>query len=117
MKNMTLQNIAVACNGQLVCKESDKQIEIKGAVLDSRQVEEGFLFFATKGERVDGHSFISQVADKKAACVVCEKAPENIDIPYILVEDSFIALKKVASFLCEARTVKSDLPVAGRRSV
>ena len=109
MKNMTLQNIAVACNGQLVCKESDKQIEIKGAVLDSRQVEEGFLFFATKGERVDGHSFISQVADKKAACVVCEKAPENIDIPYILVEDSFIALKKVAAFYRE----NLSIPIVG----
>ena len=37
---------------------------MKGAVLDSRLVEEGFLFFATKGERVDGHSFIGSVCEK-----------------------------------------------------
>ncbi|WP_289466340.1 Mur ligase domain-containing protein, partial [Klebsiella pneumoniae] len=80
---------------QLVCKDGCEQINIKGAVLDSRLVEEGYLFFATKGEKVDGHSFIGQVAEKKAACVVCEKAPENADIPYILVEDSFVALKQV----------------------
>ena len=109
MKNMTLKNIAQACFGQLVCKEGQEQYEIKGAVLDSRLVKEGYLFFATKGERVDGHSFIAQVADKKAACVVCEKAPENIDIPYILVEDSFVALKQIAAFYRSNITI----PVVG----
>lgn len=109
MKNMTLQNIANACKGQLVCTKEQKSIEIKGAVLDSRLVEEGYLFFATKGERVDGHSFIAQVADKKAACVVCEKAPENVDIPYILVEDSFVALKQIAAFYRSNLTI----PVVG----
>lgn len=109
MKNMTLQNIATACNGQLVCKEEQENINIKGAVLDSRLVEEGYLFFATKGEKVDGHSFIKQVAEKKAACVVCEKAPEDVEIPYILVEDSFAALKKVAAFYRENLTI----PIVG----
>ena len=109
MKNMTLKNIAEACQGQLFCREDMEQFEIKGAVLDSRLVEEGYLFFATKGERVDGHSFIAQVAKKKAACVVCEKAPENVDIPYILVEDSFVALKQVATFYRENLTI----PIVG----
>lgn len=109
MKNMTLQNIATACQGQLVCQKDQENIQIKGAVLDSRQVEEGYLFFATKGERVDGHNFIPQVAEKKAACVVCEKAPAGVEIPYILVEDSFIALKKVAAFYRENLTI----PVVG----
>ena len=109
MKNMTLQNIATACQGQLVCQKDQENIQIKGAVLDSRQVEEGYLFFATKGERVDGHNFIPQVAEKKAACVVCEKAPAGVEIPYILVEDSFVALKKVAAFYRENLTI----PVVG----
>ena len=109
MKNMTLKNIAEACQGQLICEEGQEQLEIKGAVLDSRLVEEGYLFFATKGERVDGHSFIAQVAEKKAACVVCEKAPENVDIPYILVEDSFVALKQVATFYRRNLTI----PIVG----
>ena len=109
MKNMTLQNIATACQGQLVCQKDQENIQIKGAVLDSRQVEEGYLFFATKGERVDGHSFIPQVAEKKAACVVCEKAPAGVEIPYILVEDSFVALKKVAAFYRDNLTI----PVVG----
>ncbi len=109
MKNMTLKNIATACNGQLHCTSEQENITIKGAVLDSRLVEEGYLFFATKGERVDGHSFILQVAEKKAACVICEKAPENVEIPYILVEDSFAALKQVAAYYRENLTI----PVIG----
>lgn len=109
MKNMTLRNIAAACNGQLVCAKEQEEINIKGAVLDSRLVEEGYLFFATKGEKVDGHSFIGQVAEKKAACVICEKVPENADIPYILVDDSFLALKQIATFYRENLTI----PIVG----
>lgn len=109
MKNMTLRNIATACGGQLHCTNEQEDINIKGAVLDSRLVEEGYLFFATKGEKVDGHSFIPQVAEKKAACVVCEKAPGNVDVPYILVEDSFVALKQIATYYRE----NLSIPVVG----
>lgn len=105
MTNMTLQNIAGACNGKLVCKKGQEETVIKGAVLDSRLVEEGYLFFATKGEKVDGHSFIPQVAEKKAACVICEKEPKDTDISYILVEDSFVALKQVAAFYRKNLTI------------
>jgi len=94
---MTLANIA-GCLKSPVCNAKGKEhIEITGAVLDSRKIEPGYLFFATKGERVDGHNFIPQVAEKGAALVVCEKAPE-VDIPYIIVPDSFVALKEVAKF-------------------
>ena len=109
MKNMTLRNIKDACGGKLVCAKEQEEILIKGAVLDSRLVEEDYLFFATKGEKVDGHSFIGQVAEKKAACVVCEKAPEDVEIPYILVEDSFVALKKIAAFYRE----NLSIPIVG----
>ena len=109
MKNMTLKNIATACNGQLHCTSEQENITIKGAVLDSRQVEEDYLFFATRGERVDGHSFIPQVVEKGAACVICEKAPVNVEIPYIIVEDSFVALKQVAAYYRENLTI----PVIG----
>lgn len=95
--NITLQQIASACGGKLCRAEGKENMQIKGAVLDSRQVEPGYLFFATKGERVDGHSFIPAVAEKGAACTVCEKEPE-VEIPYILVGDSFQALKDIAEY-------------------
>lgn len=104
MKNMTLKNIA-KCLGKPLCQAFNKEMqEVAGAVLDSRKVEEGYVFFATRGEKVDGHSFIPQVAEKKAALVICEEAP-TVEIPYILVEDTFTALKEVAAFYREQLTI------------
>lgn len=96
MKHMTLKNIAEVCGGRLF--GGREELEIAGAVMDSRQIEKDFLFFAIKGERVDGHRFIPQVMEKGAACAVCERAPEPSTGPYILVEDVPKAMQDIAAF-------------------
>lgn len=96
MKNMTLENIAKACGGRLV--GGRETLEIAGAVMDSRLIEKDFLFFAIKGERVDGHRFIPQVMEQGAACAVCERAPEAPAGPYILVEKVEKAMQDIAAF-------------------
>ncbi len=106
MKNLTLHNIAKAVSGKLFLAERKEHLEVKGVVLDSRKVEQDFLFVATVGERVDGHSFIEQVYEKGALCVICEKAPQNPTGAYILVENSFQALKDVAKFYRENLDIK-----------
>lgn len=108
MKNMTIGNIAKACGGKL-CKDNGNKSEAACVVIDSRKIEAGGIFIATKGERVDGHNFIPQVAEKGALAVVCEKEPENCSVPYILVGDSFQALKDIAGFYREQLTI----PVVG----
>ncbi len=108
MQNMTLANIAACLQGTLCNAIGKEQVTITGAVIDSRQVEEGFAFFAVKGEKVDGHCFIPQVAKKGAALVICETVPE-VEIPYILVEDTLVALKKVAAFYRE----QLEIPIIG----
>lgn len=111
MKNMTLKNIAEACGGRLF--GGREELEVAGAVMDSRLIEKDFLFFAIKGERVDGHSFIPQVMEKGAACAVCEKAPvsENGEAagPYILVENVQQAMQDIAAFYRSGLTI----PVVG----
>ena len=106
MKNMTLESIAKSCNGTLHQAGADLTKCAAGVVLDSRKVEKDFVFIATKGERVDGHDFILQVMEKGALAVVCEKAPDDENIPYILVEDSFQALKDIAEYYREQLSVK-----------
>ena len=96
MKNMTLDKLAKAVGGTLVCDASMRTREIMGVVLDSRKVEKDFLFVATVGARVDGHSFIAQVAKEGALAVLCERVPE-VEIPYILVDNSFRALRAAAA--------------------
>ena len=105
MKHMTLANIAKACGGILYGGEGNES-EASCVVIDSRKVEVGGIFIATKGERVDGHNFIPQVAAQGALGVVCEKEPEGCAIPYILVEDSFVALKKIAEYYRQQLSVK-----------
>ena len=122
MKNMTLEKVAEACGGILhrsgekndcmgrdceskQCpdeKGPDTAQEASCVVIDSRKIEPGGIFIATKGAAVDGHTFIPQVAAQGALGVVCEKAPSECDIPkgfpFILVEDSFQALKDIAEY-------------------
>ena len=100
MKNMTLKNIAGCCHGRLI--GGREELEIAGAVMDSRQIEKDFLFFAIKGERVDGHRFIPQAMKQGAACAVCERVPEweekEAEGPYILVENVQKAMQDIAAF-------------------
>lgn len=108
MKNLTLENIAAAIEGELHCDNQYKNRVIKGAVIDSRLVEEDYLFFAVKGNKVDGHDFIDKVYDNKALVVVTEKELET-NKPYILVNSSLEALKKLASYYRK----QLDIPVIG----
>ena len=111
MKNMTLTNIARACNGRLIYPAEDSRKETEhaeaaGVVVDSRKAGEKFIFVATKGERVDGHRFIPDVFAKGALGVVCEKEPESLPGPCIVVEDSFEALKQIGEFYRQQLPVK-----------
>ena len=111
MKNMTLTNIARACNGRLLypaenSRKETEHAEAVGVVIDSRKAGENFIFVATKGERVDGHRFIPDVFAKGALGVVCEKEPESLPGPCIVVEDSFEALKQIGEFYRQQLPVK-----------
>lgn len=120
MKNMTLKNMAAACGGRLfagepnltaACRKESGSLDGHGregllqeereavcVVIDSRKLEAGGVFVAAKGERVDGHDFIGRAAEAGALGVVCERKPEGCRIPYILVEDSFKALRDLAEY-------------------
>lgn len=106
MPNMTLKNIALACEGTYVgAKELEEKV-ICGAVIDSRLVEEDYLFIPIKGERVDGHKFIPQVFEKGACCVLSEIDLESPAGPYIKVVSCEDALKKIAAFYRQSLGIK-----------
>ena len=97
MKNMTLEHIAAVCGGTYIGNGSDKEREIKGAVIDSRLVEKDYLFIPIRGEKVDGHSFIPAVFEKGALAVLSEERLEQPAGPYILVDSAQEAMKKLAA--------------------
>ncbi len=107
MRNMTIQSIAEAVDGKLMnIAKSDLSKEASCVCIDSRLIEEGGIFVATRGQRVDGHSFIGQVFEKGALAVICEKMPSKPKGACIVVEDSFIALKKLAAYYRSQISVK-----------
>lgn len=106
MKNLTLEHITKACNGTYFGPEEAKTKEIAGVVIDSRQVEKDFLFIAVKGEKVDGHNFIPDVMEKGALAVLSEQKLEEPVGPYILVDSTLEAMKKIAKFYRESLDIK-----------
>lgn len=81
---------------QVLGCEIDPETEIRLVCFDSRKAEPGALFVAISGFAVDGHRFIQAAAERGAVACVCEKRPQE-DIPYILVEDSRLALAVISS--------------------
>lgn len=106
MRQMSLINIARACGGIYIGDEMQKNAEIAGAVIDSRQVEAGYLYIPIRGERVDGHKFIPDVFEKGALAVLSEEQLQNPAGPYILVESCPQALKDIAEYYRSTLSIK-----------
>lgn len=107
--NLSVREIAEACGGKLVLRgDANGDMCVSSAVIDSRKIEAGGVFFATVGERVDGHRFVSQVFEAGAGLAVVQKTPEQVQEEtgmdcsrwgsYVLVEESLQALKCVAEY-------------------
>ncbi len=75
------------------------EIQVNNIQFDSRKVEAGNVFVATRGTASDGHQFIPMAIEKGAVAIVCEEIPEEINpaIAYVKVENSSDALGKMAS--------------------
>ena len=70
--------------------------------IDSRKIKDGDIFFCIKGEKTDGHQYISQALEKGASAVVAnpETIPDELkktEFPKILVPDPNLALRQWAS--------------------
>ncbi len=73
--------------------------EINDLNLDSRKVKKHDLFFAFKGNALDGHSFIESAIEKGAIAIACEILPDDIDnnITYIILKNFRNQMAKIAS--------------------
>lgn len=67
-----------------------------GFATDSRAVKPGDMFLCLRGERTDGHKYVSGAVERGASAILCEE-PVEVDCPYILVENTVKAIQKLAS--------------------
>jgi UDP-N-acetylmuramoyl-tripeptide--D-alanyl-D-alanine ligase len=68
--------------------------------IDSRTIASGQLFFAVKGERLDGHDFVEQALEKGAVAAIVRKDqlgryPQQVRL--LAVEDTLTALQTLAT--------------------
>ena len=73
--------------------------EVAAMTFDSRSVAEDDVFFAIKGEKVDGHNYIAGAVERGARMVVCEQLPEQTaeGVCYVEVANTNIAMGRMAS--------------------
>jgi UDP-N-acetylmuramoyl-tripeptide--D-alanyl-D-alanine ligase len=80
--------------------EFDHNAVAQGYSIDSRSIQPGELFFAVKGERMDGHNFVNQALEQGAVAAVVRKdrLPEYpVKTGLMTVDDTLIALQTLAS--------------------
>jgi UDP-N-acetylmuramoyl-tripeptide--D-alanyl-D-alanine ligase len=71
-----------------------------GYSIDSRTIQPGELFFAVKGERLDGHDFVHQALERGAVSAVVRKdqlARYSVKTCLLAVDDTLLALQTLAT--------------------
>jgi UDP-N-acetylmuramoyl-tripeptide--D-alanyl-D-alanine ligase len=74
-----------------------------GYSIDSRTAAPGDLFFAVRGERLDGHDYVAAALERGAVAAVVSRAkaatlPDAaLAVPLLIAEDPLIALQALAS--------------------
>lgn len=89
--NLSLEEISKAVGGTL---DGPGNVKVRGYSIDTRTLNPGEMFFAIKGPRFDGHQFVRQALEKKAAAAVVQAG--TFQGPVIRVGSTLEALQNLA---------------------
>lgn len=95
MPTLTLSQLAEMIGGTVL---QNPDAVVSSVVIDSREVKLDSVFFAIKGERLDGHAFLGQALATARGAVVA-RVPEDVPAGkgIVQVADTTAALQKLAS--------------------
>ncbi len=105
---LTLAEAALGCGARLEAPASVSGVGalvVQGYSIDSRTVSPGELFFAVKGERLDGHDFMAGALQRGAIAAVVSLArvatlpDEVLAAPLLIVDDPLLALQTLAAMV------------------
>lgn len=77
----------LACDSDIICS----------VATDSKKVSKNGLFVCIKGQKADGHDFVSEALKNGASAILAQKPLPQISIPVFVVEDTVQALGKLAA--------------------
>jgi len=110
----TINNISSIIGGKFFAN-GDVNQSVKNLLIDSRKLSnaETSLFFAIKGERHDGHTYVKELFEKGVLNFVVSVLPDNHDkydsANFILVENTLLALQ----VLCAHHRNHFHIPIIG----
>jgi UDP-N-acetylmuramoyl-tripeptide--D-alanyl-D-alanine ligase len=93
MISMSLSTAATHLGAEL----TGGDVTFNGCSIDSRTLEQGNLFVALRGERFDGHSFISTARSRGASAAMVQQSTGTENLPLLIVEDTKTAMGKLAA--------------------
>lgn len=103
---LTLAEAAIGAGAVLETPQSVANagaLEVCGYSIDSRTLAAGELFFAVRGERLDGHDFVAEALRRGAVAAVVSRAlvatlPDAaLAVPLLIAEDPLLALQTLAA--------------------
>ena len=103
---MQLKTLLSATSVREIIGPVDRAVE--SIAYDSRRVQRDGLFVALRGEKSDGHDFISQAIEKGATVIVAERADKNSRAAFAVVDDTRAAMADLSAkfFNYPARKLK-----------
>ena len=105
---LTADKVASICDGTLYTVACENKVLFETVCTDSREADNTSMFVAIKGERVDGHSYISNVVKAGCRCVIAERLPLDVKgVAVILVKDSIRAIRDIAEYVKSQVEIKT----------
>ena len=97
---LTADKVASICGGTLYSVACENPVIFETVCTDSREADNTSMFVAIRGERVDGHSYISNVVKAGCRCVIAERIPLDVKgVAVIVVENSIRAIRDIAEYV------------------
>jgi UDP-N-acetylmuramoyl-tripeptide--D-alanyl-D-alanine ligase len=105
---LTLADVAMGSSAVLEAPASfvsPGSIEVTGCSIDSRTVQPGELFFAVRGERLDGHGYVAAAVARGALAAVVARdrlasLPDSaLAMPLLVAEDPLVAMQSLAAYV------------------
>ena len=94
-----IKGLAALCGGEIpgYIDPASLTTPVASLCTDSREASVGTCFIAIRGEKVDGHAFISRAAACGAVCALAEEVPADAAaFPIIVVDNVIAALGRMA---------------------
>jgi UDP-N-acetylmuramoyl-L-alanyl-D-glutamate--2,6-diaminopimelate ligase len=91
--NALIEPFTFYCNDTL-----SQESVVTGLTMDSRAIEEGYVFIAVSGAKVDGHDYIDSAIKRGAVAVIGERSDiKDINAPYFYHPDLKTYIAKIAA--------------------